>query len=571
MNRKSARLQTVATCFPALLLPLVLTLAAGIPAAAGSDLLLFEDFDGSWVADPDGGPYTVPDGWDIDGICTASQDGFPGMTHYWARYDDSLQPLPWSAPHAAGTWWSDGTGGDPVSGAQDEWLIAPEIDATGTANLYLTFRSCYTMASYGAADTAHDYIKVSTDGGSNWEIAGDLCHDQGHYFAGATGGPGGTGWNWNEYPVVVDLGAWDGSPSLTIAFHYETDGMAPHGIWSVDDVQLSQGRSLLLCGPGEGPDNVSDVHGYLPATLEQAISFDAYGVEKFGVNMAAGSLNGSGDQIITGAGPGAVFGPHVRGFDGDGAPLPGVSFLAYGTNRFGVNVTAGDIDGDGYDEIVTGAGPGAVFGPHVRGWQVDGGMSVSAMNDVSYFAYGTPKWGVNVSCGDIDGDGYDEIVTAPGPGAVYGPHIRGWNYDGNAITPISAISYFAYGTLKYGANISCGDIDGDGMAELLTGAGPGAVFGPHVRGWNFDGTELAAIPAISFFAFDYDQFGVNVGAADLDLDGSAEILAGAGPGETYGALVRVYSYDGTLNLVSDFEAFADETITHGVNVTGGLF
>ncbi len=85
---------------------------------------------------------------------------------------------------------------------------------------------------------------------------------------------------------------------------------------------------------------------------------------------------------------------------------------------------------DGFDEIITGAGPGAVFGPHVRGWNYDGTPGVTPVPGVSYFAYGTPKWGVNVSAGDIDGDGYDEIVTGAGPGAVYGPHVRGWNVDG---------------------------------------------------------------------------------------------------------------------------------------------
>ena len=571
MNRTSARLLSVWKCLPGTILPAILTLFVCCPSIAGEGLLLFEDFDGAWVADPDGGPYTVPDGWDVDGICLAAQEGFPGMTHFWSRYDDALQPLPWSPPYCAGLWWSDGTGGDPASGAQDEWLISPEFSAAGAANLYLTFRSCYTMASYGAAESAHNYVKVSTDGGSSWEIAGDLCHDTGYYFPNATGGPGGTGWNWNEFPPVVDLGAWDGSPSLIIAFHYETDGLGLHGIWAVDDIQVSQGRPLIITGPGEGPENVSNVHGYAPETLELGLDLDAYGVDKFGVNVAVGSLTGSGHQIITGAGPGAVFGPHVRGFDGEGVSLPGVNFLAYGTNKFGVNVAAGDIDGDGYDEIITGAGPGAVFGPHVRAWDADGGSAVAPIAGVSYFAYGTPKWGVNVAAGDIDGDGFDEIVTGPGPGTVYGPHVRAWDYDGTAINPVAAVSYFAYGTNKYGVNVCCGDLDGDGMDEILTGAGPGAVFGPHLRGWNYDGATVEPMAGISFFAFDYNQYGVNVGAADLDLDGTDEILAGAGPGETYGALVRVYSYNGSLTLLSDFEAYGSATITHGVNVTGGLF
>jgi hypothetical protein len=125
-----------------------------------------------------------------------------------------------------------------------------------------------------------------------------------------------------------------------------------------------------------------------------------------------------------------------------GNPLPGLSFLAYGTHKYGVNVTAGNLDADAREEIITGAGPGAVFGPHVRGWNYSG-SAVSPMPGVSFLAYGTHKWGVNVAAGDIDGDGYDEIVTGAGPGAVFGPHVRGWNVDGGAATAIPAVSFMA--------------------------------------------------------------------------------------------------------------------------------
>ena len=70
-----------------------------------------------------------------------------------------------------------------------------------------------------------------------------------------------------------------------------------------------------------------------------------------------------GDTILTGAGPGEIYGPHVRGFQLDGAPLPGLNFLAYGTSKYGVNVAAGDIDADGFDEVITGPGPRSRFRP----------------------------------------------------------------------------------------------------------------------------------------------------------------------------------------------------------------
>ncbi len=332
---------------------------------------------------------------------------------------------------------------------------------------------------------------------------------------------------------------------------------------------------MLVTGPGPGVDNPPLVRVF-PAEQDavHVYEFAAYGATQYGVNVTCGEVTGdSRDEIITGAGPGAIYGPHVRGFAVDGTPLPGLNFLAYGTNKYGVNVAAGDIDGDGYDEIVTGAGPGAVFGPHVRGWNYDGTGKVTPVPGVSYFAYGTPKWGVNVASGDLDGDGYDEIVTGAGPGAIYGPHVRGWNVDGGAAAAISGVSFFAYGTNKFGVNVSCGDIDGDGMAEIITGAGPGQVFGAHVRGWNCDGAAVIAISGINFFAWPPEEvrFGARVSAlADLNGDGRAELLVGQGPDPVASTTVKVYRYDGA-QLTPWFDLEAYPGLTHGVNVAAGRF
>jgi len=333
----------------------------------------------------------------------------------------------------------------------------------------------------------------------------------------------------------------------------------------------------LVTGPGPSETSPPMVRFFHPDnTAAHRYEFSAYGVPKFGVNVACGDVDGDTlADIITGAGPGAVFGPHVRGFKGWGTPMTGLSFLAYGTNKYGVNVTTGDIDGNGIHEIITGAGPGAVFGPHVRAFTYNPSLGTEPVPGVSYFAYGTPKWGVNVAAGDIDGDGFDEIVTGAGPGAVYGPHVRGWNVDGGPATAIPWVSFLAYGTNKFGVNVCCGDVDGDGMAEIITGAGPGLVFGSHVRGWNHDGGRtVTPLPNFSFFAWPDTtcRYGANVASGvDLTLDGRDDLLVGPGPDPAMDTSVKLYSYDGSS--VSELHTFVayPAGYTHGTTVAAGQF
>jgi|GEM_PF-2045667 len=405
-------------------------------------------------------------------------------------------------------------------------------------------------------------VRIKEDGGT-WDtadpVAGQPSAD--YWATGLTGasdflvGPDGAIW------YVVQFGQGGGSGG----------GGIRRIAWTGDSEPFAQ----IVTGPGPAEDNNCLVRTFTPGGSGSPLAeWTAYGVEKFGVNVAAGDTDNDGiAEVLTGAGPGAVFGPHVRGFDFAGTPLPGLSFLAYGTNKYGVNVCAGDVDNDGYDEIITGAGPGAVFGPHVRGWNRDGGGTPTPIGGISYFAYGTPKYGVNVSCGDIDGDGYDEIVTGAGPGTVYGPHVRGWNYDGNAIAAMSTVSFLAYGTNQWGVNAVCGDIDGDGMDEIVTGPGPGVVFGPHVRGWNYDGGTVTPLSGVSFFAYDGALYGVRLAALDLDGDGTDELLTVPGPDAGWPSQVRGWSVDGgSATAISsiDFDAYGDMGYRHGGSVAGGI-
>ena len=157
-----------------------------------------------------------------------------------------------------------------------------------------------------------------------------------------------------------------------------------------------------------------------------------------------------------------------------------------------------------------------MFGPHVRGWDYDGSGTTQPLPDVSFLAYGTSKYGVNIACGDIDGDGIDEIVTGPGPGTMFTSHVRGWNWDGSgAVEAIGGVNFIAWSPAFWGVNVACGDLDGDGIDEIVTGRGPGPNAPAAVRCWNYDGLIVSDLPEMEILAYDPGLFnhGVRVAAA----------------------------------------------------------
>jgi fibronectin-binding autotransporter adhesin len=270
-----------------------------------------------------------------------------------------------------------------------------------------------------------------------------------------------------------------------------------------------------------------------------------------GVRVAVGDVNGDGvPDIITAPGPG--MGAHIRVFDGrNGNRLRGPigNFLAYpGMFRGGVFVAAGDVNGDGRADIIVGPDNGAP--PLVRVFDGRNGNTLQ-----SFFAY-SPFFtgGVRVAAGDVNGDGRADIITGAGPGA--GSHVK--VFSGTNLDLLR--SFFAYDqTFLGGVYVAAGDVNGDSSADIITGAGPGG--GPHVR--VFDGGSLQ--PLQSFFAFDANfQGGVRVAAGDVNGDGFADIITGAGPGG--GPHVKVFDSH-TLDLLHSFFAY-EPNFAGGVFVGG---
>lgn len=239
---------------------------------------------------------------------------------------------------------------------------------------------------------------------------------------------------------------------------------------------------------------------------------------------------------------------------------------ANGTLRYGVNPGAGVLDGDAFDEILTGAGAGAVFGPHVRAWNYDG-IALSPIQAVSYFAYGTLRYGVCIHRGDVDGDGFAEPLTGPGPGAMFGPQVRGWNYDGAVLKAIGAINFNAFATSGYGVNIAGGGLDADVFDEIACANGPGPSFTPQFAGFDYDASQIAALPGFSLTLTSTTRYGGRVGLGDTDGDSVQELLAAKGRDPGADARVSPYDYStGTLVGRPAFEPFPGKN--YGSNPMG---
>ena len=158
--------------------------------------------------------------------------------------------------------------------------------------------------------------------------------------------------------------------------------------------------------------------------------------------------------------------------------------------------------------------------------------------------------GVSVARGDVNADGVADILTGSGAGAA--GHVRAFSgADGSEIA-----SFFPFGDYNGGLSVAVGDVDGDGFGDYVVGTTDGS---SHVKVFSSrTGAELH-----SFFAFDGFAGGVNVASADVDGDGHADVVVGTRTGAAH---VKVFS-GATGAEIRSFFAF--DGYTGGISVAAG--
>lgn len=208
-----------------------------------------------------------------------------------------------------------------------------------------------------------------------------------------------------------------------------------------------------------------------------------------GASVATGDVNGDGEaEIVAAAGPGRA--PEVRVFDASGRQL--LSFLAFGSDYTGgLSVAAGDLNGDGRAEIVTGT-----LARPARIRTFDGGIPFGPV--VAPFAPDRP--GVEVGVADLAGDGHGVILAGSASGdrpqlAVVDP------LSGSVLRTVAVDD-----DLQNGIRVAGGDLDGDGRDEIVVTPG----FGGDSRVRIFD---RQLVESRSFAAYDWAGAGMNVALA----------------------------------------------------------
>jgi hypothetical protein len=333
--------------------------------------------------------------------------------------------------------------------------------------------------------------------------------------------------------------------------------------------------ALQAGSPALGKGDVASAYGStdqrgLPRIVNGAVDVGAFQVQAAVKIFALGGNNGrvqvrrvSDGSLIT-----------------EFAPYPGYTG--------GVSVAVGDVAHDGFPDLVTGATVGNPNVKVFKGFNFQNNLfdpnNPDASVLVSFFPYALSfNVGANVAVGDIENDGFADIVT----GATAGnPDVRVYSskdiaqgtFDPNGHS--LRAQWFPYALqFNVGANVAAGDIEHDGFADVVTGATAGnpdvrVYSGKDIAQGTFDPTGASLRAQLFPFALQFNV-GAFVAVGDVNADGFADLITGASIGNPQvniysGQAIAAGTFDPTTSQLATFFAFQLGTNT-GVSVASAGF
>ncbi|GAB2824353.1 VCBS repeat-containing protein [Streptomyces daliensis] len=204
---------------------------------------------------------------------------------------------------------------------------------------------------------------------------------------------------------------------------------------------------------------------------------------------------------------------------------PGVPGAAEEGDMFGSVLATGDLDGDGYTDVVAGT-PDEEVGTDVEGGTVavlwgsasglDGGTTLTDPAPTTH-----DRFGAHLAVGDFTGDGRPDLAVGTSDNGV-------WVFDGvprtGATEPRRLETAIVADSSKYYRSLTAGDFDGDGTDDLAVG-------GRYEGDGGFGGATLVYTAAAGTPTVLRDEAHA-AASADFDGDGSDDLVLGSPDGNS---------------------------------------